>query len=561
MRNLERLKEHGVITTLDLHFANLMNRLDGRECPELALAAALTSNACGKGDVCLNLSAVAGEANPEFEEWLPLLKASPIIGKPGEEKPLILDPGGRLYLHRYWCYETALAAQLLALANEQVDSGEYQLDKLFPVEAGTINWQREAAKTALSQRLCIISGGPGTGKTSTVVKILALLRLQSGGDSLRIALAAPTGKAAARMQESIHCASELLDERLLKSLPDQASTLHRLLGVIPNSRRFRHNRDNPLPIDLLIVDEASMIDLALMAKLVDALPSHARLILLGDRDQLASVEAGAVLGDICAGGDSNAPLASCIVLLKQSYRFSGESGIGRLASAINQGDSNQVMQLLNDESITDIKQINEHETALQQATIAYANYLKLVAAARPWPELFAAFNHFRLLTARRTGPSGAVRLNQEIEHRLRRQGIIPAHGEWYPGRPVMITRNDYNLHLYNGDLGIALPVEGELMLTLPSGNESFIQITPARLPEHETAYAMTVHKSQGSEFDQVLLLLPSEESQLLSRELLYTGITRARQSVNLSATTPILQSACKRKIRRSSGLMQRLWGN
>jgi len=561
MRNLERLKEHGVITALDLHFANLMNQLDGRDIPELALAAALTSNACGRGDVCLNLSTVAGEANPEIEEWLPLLKTSPIIGEPGEEKPLILDHNGRLYLHRYWCYETALAKQLLALANEQIDPGECQLDRLFPIEGDAIDWQREAAKPALSQRLCIISGGPGTGKTSTVVKILALLRLQSGGESLRIALAAPTGKAAARMQESIHRASESLDETLLKSLSSQASTLHRLLGVIPNSRRFRHHRDNPLPVDLLIVDEASMIDLALMAKLVDALPSHARLIMLGDRDQLASVEAGAVLGDICAGVGSNSPLASCIVLLKKSYRFSGESGIGRLASAINQGDSSQVMQLLSDEAITDINQLNDHETALQQATAAYANYLKLVTAERPWPELFAAFNHFRLLTARRTGPSGVERLNQEIEQRLRRQGAIPAHGEWYPGRPVMITRNDYNLHLYNGDLGITLPVEGELMLALPSGNDSFTQITPARLPEHETAYAMTVHKSQGSEFDHILLILPNEDSQLLSRELLYTGVTRARQSVMLSATTPILQSACQRKIRRSSGLMQQLWGN
>jgi exodeoxyribonuclease V alpha subunit len=560
MSNLYALKERGLITALDLHFAQLMQQLDGRDCHELALAAALVSNVCGKGDVCLNLPTVAGEANPDYEEWLPLLESSPIVGQPGDELPLILDSDGRLYLHRYWHYETALAKQLLALANQQVEPSESHLDQLFPNTSSEIDWQREAAKTAINQRLCIISGGPGTGKTSTVVKILALLRLQPGGDALRIALAAPTGKAAARMQESIHRASESLGEALLNSLPSQASTLHRLLGVIPNSRRFRHNRENPLPLDLLIVDEASMIDLALMAKLIDALPAHARLILLGDRDQLASVEAGAVLGDICAGVGSDAPLAQSIVLLKQSYRFSGESGIGRIAAAINKGDSSQLLQLLADEKITDIKQLSDYEAALQLATSAYVDYLQQVAAAQPWPQIFEAFNQFRLLTARRTGLSGVEALNQEIERRLRRQGVIPAQGEWYPGRPVMITRNDYNLHLYNGDLGITLPVEGRLMLLIPNGSESFSQIIPARLPDHETAYAMTVHKSQGSEFDQVLLMLPSDDSPLLSRELLYTGVTRARQQVTLTASQPILQSACRRKMQRASGLKQKLWG-
>ncbi|MCF6283411.1 MAG: AAA family ATPase, partial [Candidatus Polarisedimenticolaceae bacterium] len=300
MGNLRRLKESGVITALDLHFAGLMNRLDGRECPELALAAALVSNACGSGHVCLNLPAIAGEGNPDYEAWRPLLEQSLVVGTPGMQRPLILDDDGRLYLHRYWCYEDSLAEQLLALASERIDPGACQLDRLFPVvEKGVVDWQREAAKTALSHRLCVISGGPGTGKTSTVVKILALLRLQPGGESLRIALAAPTGKAAARMQESIHRASASLslDDSLLETLPNQASTLHRLLGVIPNSCRFRYHRDNPLPLDLLIVDEASMIDLALMAKLLEALPSHARLILLGDHDQLASVEAGWVLAD------------------------------------------------------------------------------------------------------------------------------------------------------------------------------------------------------------------------------------------------------------------------
>ena len=561
MSNLHQLKECGVITALDLHFAQLMQQLDGRESPELALAAALTSNACGQGDVCLNLPAIAGEANPTYEDWRSLLESSSVVGQPGEQKPLILDADGRLYLHRYWCYETTLTEQLLSLASESIEPGRCQLEQLFPMEQGGKNWQREAAKTALNRRLCIISGGPGTGKTSTVVKILALLRLQPNGDTLRIALAAPTGKAAARMQESIHHASESLpiDPAQRESLPNQASTLHRLLGSIPNSHHFRHNRNNPLPLDLLIVDEASMIGLALMAKLLEALPPHARLILLGDRDQLASVEAGAVLGDICAGAGSNKPLAKCIALLKESYRFSSESGIGRLATIINQGAAEQVMPLLHDKTVTDIAHLKHPEEALQLSTAAYADFLQLVAEARPWPELFQAFNRFRLLTARRTGPTGVESLNQAIEHHLRHQGGITAAGDWYPGRPVMITRNDYNLHLYNGDLGITLMNKGALTVIFPNGSDTYIQVPPARLPEHETAFAMTVHKTQGSEFDQVLLMLPSEDSPLLSRELLYTGVTRAKEQVTLCAAEPILLSACRRKHQRSSGLMQRLW--
>ena len=560
MADLQQFRQAGRITTLDLHFARLMQRLDGRDSSDLALAAALVSNACGQGDVCLDLSAIAGEPLPTYEDWLPLLQQSPVVGSPGEQRPLILDPTGRLYLHRYWRYETSLAEQLLMMAEEPVDPGQCQLDKLFPPEGDD---QRLAAQTALRQRLCIISGGPGTGKTSTVVKILALLRMQPGGESLRMALAAPTGKAAARMQESIRRVGEtlLVEQALLQSLPDQASTLHRLLGVIPNSRRFRHNRDNPLPLDLLIVDEASMIDLALMAKLLEALPSHARLILLGDRDQLASVEAGAVLGDICAGaGSAASPLAQSIVLLKQSYRFDSESGIGRLAAAINQGAAASALELFGDESLSGIKRFDSHEQALQQATEAYADYLRQVNEGRPWQDLFECFNHFRLLTARRSGATGVEALNREIERRLRRQGVITTPGDWYPGRPVMISRNDYNLHLYNGDLGIALPDEGRLMLLFPSGSEDFIRIAPARVPEHETAYAMTVHKSQGSEFNHVMLVLPTEDSPLLSRELLYTGVTRARSSVSLCASEPILRSACERKLQRSSGLMQRLWG-
>ena len=580
---LRQLQRQGTITALDCHFARLLCRLDGSDSPEVALAAALASNSSGQGHVCLQLPELAGQTLytpvgeallqlPRLPSWREALSKSPVVGRPGDYAPLILDQRGRLYLHRFWYYEMELAAALLRLASNRIcidQAGMQQsLGQLFPSAAnGETDWQRVAASTALQRRLTVISGGPGTGKTSTVVRILALLRQQPGGDALRIALAAPTGKAAARMQESIEkaCRTLPLAAELLASLPRQASTLHRLLGVQPGSSGFHHDRRNPLPLDLLIVDEASMIDIALMAKLTQALPAHARLILLGDRDQLASVEAGAVLGDICAGaGRGDSPLAQSIVLLQRSYRFSAESGIGQLAKAINRGESEQVVALLHKKDASGIERFENPEALLDQAVACYGDYLQQVSAGHTVTELLLLLNRFRVLCVRRNGPLGATGLNREIEKRLRRQGVIAGTESWYPGRPVMITRNDYNLHLYNGDLGIALPDEaapGRLALFFPTADGETRKLALARLPEHETIYAMTVHKSQGSEFDRVALVLPAEDSPLLTREMLYTGITRARESVSLLAGDDLLQQAVKRRLVRHSGLMERLWSS
>ena len=580
-RLLRRLQQQGTISALDYHFALLLYRLDGRDAPELGLAAALASNSSGEGHVCLQLSELAGKTLfsavgeplqplPSLPDWREVLTESPVVGRPGDYSPLILDKRDRLYLHRFWCYESKLAVALQQLADcwIAVDQTQLQrmLDQLFPpAVAGETDWQRVAASTALQRQLTVISGGPGTGKTSTVVRILALLRQQPGGDALRIALAAPTGKAAARMQESIEgaCQTLPLAAELLGSLPKQASTLHRLLGVQPGSSEFRHNKQNPLPLDLLIVDEASMIDIALMARLLQALPTHARLILLGDRDQLASVEAGAVLGDICAGaGQQTNPLAQSIVLLQRSYRFSEDSDIGQLAKAINSGDAEQVISLLQTKEQSGIDRLENPEALLDRAVTCYADYLQQVAAGCSVAGLVTLLNRFRVLCARLNGPLGVTGLNREIEKRLRQRGLISGAETWYPGRPVMITRNDYNLHLYNGDLGIALPDEtksGRLALFFPAADGGVRKLALARLPEHETVYAMTVHKSQGSEFEQVALVLPGEDSPLLTREMLYTGITRARESVSLLASDGILQQAVKRRLVRHSGLMERLW--
>ena len=605
------LHESGLLTDLDLHFARFMNRLAGGGSPELALAAALASHATGQGDICINLrqwarrwTAIAGEppvfAPPPTSEWLGILRASSIIGRPGARQPLILDRRGRLYLYRYWEYEHRLAEDLLRRAGEApatVDETRLRadLDRLFPRHPQLIgpDWQKVAAVVAALKRVCVISGGPGTGKTSTVLKILALLTGQSGGRPLRIALAAPTGKAAARLQEAIRAAKPTLglEPDQLAQIPEEASTLHRLLGARPDSVYFRHDRDNPLPVDVLVVDEVSMVGLALMAKTVDALPPAARLILLGDKDQLASVEAGAALGDICFGGGrfspefrtrlaaltgevlprsrtGGSPLADAIVLLRHSYRFGAASGIGALARAVNGGKAAEAVALLTGEprediawqTLTDPAELPEQ--LAEPVATRFAPYLQAAREGAGPAAVFERFNQFRVLTALRKGPFGVEALNHLCEAALRDRGLIQTRQDWYLGRPVMIVRNDYNLRLFNGDIGITLPDpdEPERMRVFFLGSDGALRsFAPARLPEHETVYAMTVHKSQGSEFDQVRVVTPNEPSPVLSRELVYTALTRAKQHAAFHGLPEVFAGAVERRLRRSSGLRDRLW--
>jgi exodeoxyribonuclease V alpha subunit len=572
---------------IDRHFARFIERLSGRANPELALAAALVSRSRGAGNVCLDLRTATGEdfleeaaaiRFPEFEAWMASLRGSPVVGGPGEFKPLVLDERGRLYLHRYWEYESNLAKAILARAQENVEGVNEPLlreglGRLFPAPAGATgttgtDWQRVAASTAVTKKLCVISGGPGTGKTRTVVGLLALLLEQAGKEPLRIALAAPTGKAAARLQESLRKWKTSLPctESIKARLPDESFTLHRLLGGLPDSTQFRHNAENPLPFDVVVVDEASMVDLALMAKLFAATPPAARLVLLGDKDQLASVEAGAVLGDICNHRleATPGPLAGCIIELARNYRFDADSGILALSQAINDGDDGRALGLLTARpgSGTAGAELPPSGSLKQRLRGRAMEYFGPVAQTRDPLTALQALNRFRILCAVRQGPFGVETLNRTVEEVLAEAGLVRAHERWYAGRPVLVTRNDYTLKLFNGDVGVILPdpISGELRAWFLDADNSLRSVPPVRLPEHETVFAMTVHKSQGSEFEEVLFVLPDRETPLLTRELLYTGVTRASRRVELWFNEPALRAAIARRVERASGLREALWG-
>lgn len=601
---LTRAADAGLLRELDLHLAHLLTHMDGTEGAELPLAAALASRQVGDGHVCLDLAAVAGTrlfeeetetalTTPPLAAWRDALAASTVVGGPGDAAPLILD-GDRLYLGRYWRFEYDLATALqqrTARSNTDLDHARLAvgLARLYgPPGPGEPDWQRLAAALALLRPFCVISGGPGTGKTYTVTAILALLAEQAAPALPRVALAAPTGKAAARLVDSIRKAKAglALDPAIQAAIPEQAATLHRLLGITPGSARPRYHAGNPLHLDVLVVDEASMVDLPLMARLLAALPAGARLILLGDRDQLASVEAGAVLGDICAGagawsaatcaalaavsGSELKPaervpaIADTIALLRQSRRFDANSGIGRLARAVNDGDAPAATALLaagaHDLAWAEPPPARLGAALAEVAMPAWRAYLK---APDPAAAL-AAFDRFRILCAVRHGPFGVNDLNALAEQVLAHADLVRPTVGAYAGQPLMVTRNDYNLRLFNGDIGLVLPdpaADGALRAFFPDPEGGLRRLHPARLPEHESVYAMTVHKSQGSEMDHVLLVLPEPGSPVLTRELVYTGITRARHRLTLWGSAASLRAAVGRRVERSSGLRERLWAD
>ncbi|MEH6462528.1 MAG: exodeoxyribonuclease V subunit alpha [Shewanella psychromarinicola] len=577
------------------------------------------------------------------------------VGQPGDNTPMIFEHG-RLYLNKYHFFETQVAAKLTQLANQPIDINVNNstvdntnlpqlIECLFTAENShnsQFNWQKIATATALVKALAVITGGPGTGKTTTVTKLLLLLLTQS---ALTIRLVAPTGKAAARLSESIKASKQRLLQELtqvtdpalakilidsLKQIPEDASTLHRLLGVIPNSHQFRHHQHNPLRLDLLVVDEASMVDLPMMYKLLSALPPHGRLILLGDQDQLASVEAGAVLADICVGLkqhsnqansspwsmrysaaqaklieqltqqdvsqfiDPQPKIGDSLCMLMHSHRFKGDRGIGLLASAVNQSNVNAIRQVWQH----DYAELNwfEHQHNAQgdnsgkQALLAlsvqaYGEYLSLVQQNQqailaqtdladsvitlPHSEqtIIDSFNHYRVLCAMRAGEFGVEGMNIAITDSLKQTKLINPQNEFYLGRPIIIQSNDYNLGLFNGDIGLILQDStkpSRLMAHFVMADGSLLKVLPARLPSHDTCYAMTVHKSQGSEFDRVSFVLPHKPSpaqwQLLSKELLYTAITRAKNHFYCLGTNMIFEKASKQATSRASGLAWRLWG-
>lgn len=464
-----------------------------------------------------------------------------------ETLPLVLQDGC-LYTHRYWFYETRLAVQLKQLLkrNYQIDNLESALDHHFqPFANNETDWQREAAKMALTHAFAIVTGEPGTGKTTTVVKILALLQ-ELAEQPLHIALAAPTGKAAMRLQESIGASIQSLasTEDIKRQIPDEVKTLHRLLGARPPSPYFHHNADKPLPYDVVVIDEASMVDLALMSKLVDALKSGARLILLGDKDQLASVESGAVLADLTAS------LTQQTVELQKSHRFQGK--IKELAVAVNQQRGKAAWDLL--------EQGGEQISLLQEDLIPYIAkkqqpYLSLIKQGADFRQIFAAFNEFQVLCSNRQGVNSISEINQRVEKQLH------LSGHWYSGRPVMMTQNNAPMQLYNGDIGICMPDQDQnqrLMVFFLRPDGSVKKVLPTRLPPHETVFAMTIHKSQGSEFNEVLIALPENMNPVLSKELIYTAITRAKQRVKIVAHADIFMKTIAEKIQRYGGLVTKL---
>ncbi|MDM0112040.1 exodeoxyribonuclease V subunit alpha [Variovorax sp. J22R133] len=680
--DLDRWVEQGWLRGLDRSFATFLAQRAPDADPLLILGAALASHQLGRGHACLDLQAALTDAggalsmppegaNPSTQgtapptlpsallagvslaRWNKALKHPALVGSGPGATPLV-HAGDRLYLRRYWQYEQSVSQAIArrvamptpAAAPEMQAPLAAALDILFPPRDGALtDWQKVACAVAVRQRFGIITGGPGTGKTTTVVRLLAVLQhlaLSQGGARLRIRLAAPTGKAAARLNESIAGAVARLPlegladpEAVRAAIPTGVTTVHRLLGSRPDTRHFRHNAHNPLPLDLLVLDEASMLDLEMMASVFAALPPQASLILLGDKDQLASVEAGAVLGDLCARADAGhynvetaawlqattgemfeaalcdakgRPLDQAVVKLRVSHRFSASSGIGKLAEAVNAGDGVAVQRAFEHRHADIAHQWPADDATLRRLAVdgapdgfagrgqgrsergerlappvGYRHYLTLMRENKPaidapqhafdaWAlDVLNAYGQFQLLCALRSGPQGVEGLNERIADLLRAQGLLEAEqGGWYAGRPVLVTRNDYGLGLMNGDVGITLAipmvVPGEarprwtLRVAFASGDGQggIHWVLPSRLRAVETVFAMTVHKSQGSEFTHAALLLPERASPVVTRELVYTGITRARHWFTLVAAPEVMQAAIARRVDRVGGLASRL---
>ena len=594
-RSLQLSLKKKELRLLDWHTGAFLEKIAGHgPHPELFLAGTLASAAIGNGHVCLPLDQARNMLPPavrlgvpEHERWRGLLLDTPVVGHPGETAPLILDARNRLYLYRFYRYETFVAKDLLARAalyeQTDVENARKLLQRLFAEKKS--NDQQLAAVLALLKRFIVISGGPGTGKTHTISRILAFLQGLSPRP-LRIALAAPTGKAAARMEESIRTAKRSLPDDLADSIPEQATTLHRLLGYRPEVDSFSRNAHNQLSLDLLILDEASMIDLPMMYALLQALPQTTRLILLGDRHQLASVEAGSLFSDLCRktgnkwstrlcgqihrltdrddlqAQEQAHPMTDSVMLLTTNYRFRQESGIGCLSTAVKEGAAEAVEKTLS-KKFPDLKRQGltgkSREEWLRRHILQGVEPIFLAGTVE---QAFTAMEEFRVLCAVRKGPSGVAGINSLAEKTLRQKGLITTDSQLYPGRPVLIRRNNPELQLFNGDTGLLWnDAEGRLKAWFKRADNSLYPITPARLPAHDTAYAITIHKAQGSEFSRVLLLLPEEENRVLSRELLYTGITRARKRLLLCASPEILFYAVRKKTVRHSGLADSLWAD
>jgi len=591
------------LRTVDRAFADALRRLDTDTAPEVLHAAALASYAVSTGHAALDLqrpgALLEASGLPAPAQWESALRDSRWVAVPASDQesdrgaPLVLE-AGLLYLRRYREYERRLAAGLRRIAShapatDLPDALGAVFRALFP-DALDGDAQARAAALALARSLLLVTGGPGTGKTTTIARMLLLLVAQSrlhGIDSPRIALAAPTGRAADRMAESLrHAVAAMrtldgVDDALCDALPLEARTLHRLLGTIPGNPQFRHHADNPLPLDVIVVDEASMIDLPLMCKLVEAVADGARLVLLGDRDQLPSIEAGDVLAAITdAAGDSDAqppavarwlapligdvpfareasgPLAGHRVHLRRGYRQDAALQLAPLAAALRDGDADRALELLRGGELSGVQFHEGLRDPLTGATREplLADWRAIAASTDPLEALQCAAR-VRLLTALRDGPQGAEALNARIEEAL----AGAAHARYFHGRLLLVHENDYRQHLFNGDLGVCLrDGRGDIAAWFPDGKGGVRSLHPSTLPAHGGAFAMTVHKAQGSEAGVVWLLLPRQDARPLSRELLYTAVTRARNALHVCADEAVLRAALARHAIRVSGLARRL---
>jgi exodeoxyribonuclease V alpha subunit len=635
MQCLREWAAQGWLRRLDLAFACFVAESCPADDPQVLLVAAVLAHVEGLGHACLELDdadpAELGmqpelsrallelarqlrgpRARGRSRAWTEALLASQAVWCPQREpgadagQPMVLEQQ-RLYLRRYRDYEQRLAAQWLARASRPLECDEALaaawMQRLFGAAVdGQTDWQRVACALALRSRVSVITGGPGTGKTFTAARLLVLLLATSAQpQALRVALAAPTGKAAARLKESIDGALAQLGSSLGEQVPalllaariEPARTLHSLLGVRGDARGLRHHRGHPLDVDVLLVDEASMVHLEMMADLVDALPDHARLVLLGDRDQLASVEAGAVLGELCTHArdghytprtaeqlrrlsgqridpgliDAGGPLlAQSVVMLRHSRRFGG--GIARLADAVNAGDAaaaraalsgHEELRWLQHADAARVCELALDEPALRDCLRLALEDCAEDMAARDARALrvLRGLDAFRVLCAVRRGPWGVEQANAALERALRARGLIGSGEPWFEGRVVMVTRNDPDLGLFNGDVGVALRAAGDALRVAFARPDGVRWVSPGRLAHVETAFAMTVHKSQGSEFGHVVLLLGPGAG--VTRELLYTGITRARSRFSLLSAQPeLLEQGLRRLTRRSGGLLWRL---
>jgi exodeoxyribonuclease V alpha subunit len=618
---LREFNDAGVLGVADVHVALRLAELGGESDEEVVLAAALAARAPRLGHVCVDLATIRETATvdselsqdlsalawPQPAAWVARVAASGLAGAGGDDasvRPLRLA-GGLAYLDRYWREEQAVAADVRGLASGQTAGVDETVlaEGLARLFAGqTDSRQCLAAAAAVLRRFCVVAGGPGTGKTTTVARIVALLCEQAsaaGRPEPLVALAAPTGKAAARLEEAVHheAASLPVDAALRARLAGlSASTLHRLLGWRPDSHsRFRHHRANRLPHDVVIVDETSMVSLSLMGRLLEAVRPGARLILIGDPGQLTSIEAGAVLGDVVgpaadglvmsagirsrlgratghviaadAPPSGSAGIGDGIVVLDRVHRYGG--AIARVAEGIRAGDADGVVAALEagGDGVTwiaaDIAEAGVEAALAPVREEAVRSARAVIAAARGGRarEALGALAGFRVLCAHRRGDYGVATWMDRIERWLAEEiDAFAAEGEWYAGRPLLVTENDYGLRLYNGDTGVVIAgADGRPIAAFERRGE-IVEIRPSRLSAVVTVYAMTVHKSQGSQFDTAAVLLPAPDSRILTRELLYTAVTRARERLVLVGTEEAVRAAVARPIARASGLRGRLWG-